>query len=454
MRSRQNSRLFADCIHKNQKRNTCHLTIFLSLLLFFFSGLFNGVDNYTNASPVEEMVNRTTISVGVARVNITPAIPVLMSGYASRTEPFKGVRDSLYASAIVFADGVNKAVIITAEIIGFSHEAWEELTGRIETETGIQRKFILLSPVHNHGGPSTRVYTDNADENLIAYNNELKDKLVAITKEAAANLQPSLIGSGKGTCRMNMNRRALNPSGKVWLGINPDGPCDHEVGVIRIDNTAGQPYALLVNWPCHATVMGGGNYMITGDWPGATRRYIEREFSVPVIASITAGASGDINPIYRVLADFRSNEMEEIGMVLGKEVIGVADEIQTFKAGSIMASQRVITLPGKKSGGSHLPQDFFEPGPDVDVRLSVLRIGNIIFAGVSGELFNEIGISVKELSPFRYTYVLTHCNGSSGYLITDSAYKEGGYEVAVTKVMSGAEKGIIANLVEMIYEMD
>ena len=50
----------------------------------------------------------------------------------------------------------------------------------------------------------------------------------------------------------------------------------------------------------------------------------------------------------------------------------------------------------------------------------------------------------------KNTYMITHCNGSSGYLVTDAAYSEGGYEVRTTRVMSGAEKGITENLVEMI----
>jgi neutral ceramidase len=398
--------------------------------------------------------NPNTISVGVAKINITPSEPVVMAGYASRTEPFKGIKDSLYATAIVFDDGTNKAAIITAEVIAFTHEVWEELTGRIEKETGILRKFVLLSPAHNHAGPNTRVSSDSPDAKLIAYNNELKNKLVQITKEAAGNLKPALIGSGTGICKMNMNRRARNASGRVWLGSNPSGPCDHEVGVVRIDDVSGTTFSLFVTWPTHATVLGGGNYMITGDWPGSTRRFIEREFPLPVVASITAGASGDINPIYRVLPNYSPNEMEEIGMVLGQEVIRVANEIKTFRAGSIKAVQRVITLPGKTPGGSQLPQDFYETGPDVDVRLSLLRIGNIVFAGISGELFTEIGMAIKEMSPFKFTHVITHCNGASGYLITDAAYAEGGYEVSVTRIMSGAEKGIISNIREMMYEID
>ncbi len=405
-------------------------------------------------SPISDhLTENSNISAGAAKINITPSVPVIMAGYSGRPDPFKGVNDSLFAAATVFDDGINKALIIAADIIGLSNEAWSELTKRIEKETGIQQKFILLAPNHTHGGPLTRVPMDGLDKDLVAYNNELKDKLVAVTIEASKNLQPALIGSGKGICKMSINRRALNANGGLRIGKNPYGPVDHEVGVVRIDNLEGTPFSIFVAWPTHATVMGRENYMITGDWPGATRRYIEKEFQSPVIASVTAGASGDINPIYRERPTFLAGEVEETGIILGKEVVRVANEINTFPTGSINALQRVITLPGKIPGGSWLPRDDFEPGPDVDVRLSLLRVGSIVFAGISGEVFNEIGMKIKELSPYKNTHVITHCNGASGYLITDSAYPEGGYEVFATRVMSGAEQGILVNMVEMLNDI-
>lgn len=391
-----------------------------------------------------------TISAGVARVNITPEVPVVMAGYGSRTQPFEGINDSLYAVATVFDDGLTRAAIIMVEVLAFPHTVWEEITTRIENETAIPRDHILLVPTHTHGAPSTRI-TDDSDRHLIDYNRMLADKIVAVTAEAAGSIRPALIGSGRGVCKMSMNRRALNAAGGIRIGRNPYGPCDHEVGVVRIDNANGEPFSLIVNWPTHATVMGPGNLMVTGDWPGAARRYIEREAPLPVSAIITAGASGDIDPIYRVRPDFRESEMEEIGIILGREVLRVAEGIETYPAGSVSAMQRVITLSGKKPAQSWKPEEVYEPGPDLDVRLSMLRVGNILFAGISGEVFTEIGMKVKELSPFRHTWVITHCNGASGYLVTDNAYKEGGYEPSVTRAMPGAEGAIIGNLVEMMY---
>ena len=57
---------------------------------------------------------------------------------------------------------------------------------------------------------------------------------------------------------------------------------------------------------------------------------------------------------------------------------------------------------------------------------------------------SEIGMKIKKDSPYKNTFILTHCDGSSGYLVTDKAYQEGGYEPMVSRTMPGTEK-IIRN---------
>ena len=398
------------------------------------------------------------ISAGTAKVNITPAVPIPMSGYRSRTKPFEGIHDSIYARAIVFSDGENKAAIVSAEIIGLSNSFCEETAGLIEQETGIKRDHILLSAVHSHSGPVTRVYKDDVSPEVKAYADELQQKLAGLVLEADRNLQRVNIGAGKGECLMNINRRAQDGKGNIQLGRNPYGPCDHEVGVVRIDDAEGNIMSVLLDWPCHGVVMGPRNYLVSGDWPGATSRYIEDSLGKPVIAPILIGASGDINPIYGPHIDFvdvnsYAYALDAIGYDLGKEAIRVSEDIRTRSTGEIRAIQKSIYLPGKVEEPNRLHHQAYDPGNDVEVRLSALKIGSIIFAGVNGEVFNQIGVKLKNLSPYTNTFFITHCNGSCGYLVSDEAIPEGGYEVRSTRVQSGAESGIIEGLIQLINEL-
>ncbi|MEO6220953.1 MAG: neutral/alkaline non-lysosomal ceramidase N-terminal domain-containing protein [Ginsengibacter sp.] len=403
---------------------------------------------------------KNTLTAGTAKINITPTTPIPMSGYGGRDDPFKGIHDSIFARVIVLSDGKNKAAIISIETIGVSNTFWKDVTDVLEKKMGIKKEFVLLSAVHNHAGPVTNVYNESNSPEVLAYVDELKEKIITVTKDAMQNMVPVSIGVGKGECKMNINRRAQDGKGEITLGMNPYGLCDHEAGVIRVDDKFGKPVSIIMNWPCHGVVLGPKNYLISGDWPGAASAYVEKLFGENFIAPVTIGASGDINPLYGPHLDFESNSdyafgKDAIGEDLGKECLHVSRELKTFSTAGINASQRVVSLPAKpeEAEAGKFQQPKSTENDSLKVRLSVLKIGNIVLTGVSGEVFNEIGVKMRNQSPYAYTFMITHCNGSSGYLVTDAAYAEGGYEVNSTRAKSGAEKAIIENLLAMINEL-
>jgi neutral ceramidase len=415
--------------------------------------------------------SKNILLAGTAKISITPGTPIPMSGYGGRDAPFKGVHDDIFARIIAFSDGANKAVLITTDLIGISNSIWEETTKRITKETGIKKEYILLSAVHNHSGPGIRVYEKDSSAEVSSYIEELTRKIVIATKDALNKLIPVNIGAGKGECKMNINRRAPNGNEEISLGQNPYAPCDHEVGVIDVNDKSGNPLAIIMNWPCHGVVLGPGNYLITGDWPGAASKYIEDRSGGKIIAPVIVGASGDINPIYGPHIDFENNNSyaygkDAIGEDLGKESLRITKEIQRFSFGKITAIQRVISLPAKAKNSQNYLQPQSKEDDSLKVRLSAIKIGNIILTGVSGEVFNQISVKMRKQSPYTFTFMITHCNGSSGYLVSDDAYPKegvsgsenkyiptGGYEVGSTRVKSGAEKAIIENLLEMISEL-
>ncbi len=167
-----------------------------------------------------------------------------------------------------------------------------------------------------------------------------------------------------------------------------------------------------------------------------------------VLVPITIGASGDINPIYG--PNDRFSDIDAIGNILAIEVIKVAESVKTHDGGSISTAKRTIVAKGRKPTDNRLPNQKLEPATDVEIFLSVLRVGPVIFAGISGEVMTEIGMEIKKQSPYSHTVVVTHCNGSAGYLVTDDTYKEGGYEAMVSKTMPGTADQITNNLINMI----
>jgi neutral ceramidase len=394
------------------------------------------------------VIEIAAVQMGVSQVNITPDIPVPMSGYDARKTPFTGIHDQLFASALYFKSSETSLLLITADLIGYSSRFIDETRKMISDRIGISPENIMLTAVHNHGGPVTRTYEKDVPETVDNYLKSLQEKFVSISVQASEKTVPFRMGTGKGFCSMNINRRAEFADGGIWLGRDQDKPCDHELDVVKFEDLNNNTLAVFVNWPCHATTSGQENYQITGDWPGAAARYIKEQAGKEMIVAITAGASGDINPIYGPGEDF--NEIEAVGYHVGKAAWETYSTITTFPVESVGAINTSLTLPGKKECKDQFPQQTYESAPDVEIRLTAFRIGHLVLAGISGEVMNEIGSEIKKQSPYTNTAIITHCNGSSGYICTDKAFSEGGYEVKVTHLMPGAEKPLTARVIKMI----
>jgi hypothetical protein len=144
----------------------------------------------------------------------------------------------------------------------------------------------------------------------------------------------------------------------------------------------------------------------------------------------------------------------------------VMKNIKTSSKASISAVQRVISIEAKPRENTRSLQPDRQDDGTLKVRLSAVKIGDIVLTGVSGEVFNQISVQMRKKSPYKNTFMITHCNGSSGYLVTEDAYPtvtqkgyedkfhpKGGYEPGSTRAKTGAEKAIIENLVDMIKKL-
>ncbi|MGH9371140.1 MAG: neutral/alkaline non-lysosomal ceramidase N-terminal domain-containing protein, partial [Vicinamibacterales bacterium] len=395
------------------------------------------------AAPSLVFAQNGTLRAGAARIDITPApdAALPMSGYGGRKEGFKGIHDDLNVRAVVVDDGASQAALIGCEVIGISSDLWATITGRLTQEAAIPSENIILASVHTHAAPAIGTYSESAEGDLARrraeYVRKLEDAVVAAVRQARANLQPARIGFGIGKATVNMNRRARDADGGWMLGNNPDGVSDKTVAVIKFESTAGQPIAILANYGVHGTVLGPGNLQISSDLPGATSRVVEKHYGGAVVSPWTSGAAGDQDPIYRTGTDFRN--VAALGRLLGEEVIRVADGIRTSPRARIRGLQKVVTCPGKRTVQPPGPNREFtiEDADPVPIRLSLLVISDIAIAGVSGEVLTNISLRLKRESPFNRTVMVTHANGSSGYLPDDAAYDQVSYEIITTRVKRG-----------------
>ena len=422
----------------------------------------------------------SVLKAGIAKVDITPAENLYMGGYdeSCRKGKSDGVDGKIYIRALVFDDKINKVVFIEADIASLEPGDYTPFRKRISNETGIPVENIMLGCVHNHAAP----YPDekNKDSN---WSKQLNAKFVLAVKNAIADLEPVKIGGGMGRSNIAMNRRQImddttststfdennssqsygkyktdNPvliremAGVYRLGNNPKGSIDDEVGILRIDKISGASKAVLVNYACHGTSLGGRNNKISPEWNGNMLNYIEE--NIPGVTGIfVQGAAGDINPRFvGGLNGIKDNviKTKELGFEIGKEVVKVYSNIQTVQPSSsqIKLVHKDITCPRKYAA---VVENF--RNTTLDVPTTAIRIDQFIWVTFPGELFHEIGQNVKTITHSPFPFLVGYCNGSLGYLPTQQAHAEGGYEPWSTKFDPVAEKIFIKGIEKLMHTL-
>ena len=276
---------------------------------------------------------------GTGRVDITPLEPIWLSGYGNRTHPSTGVLNRLWAKALAIEDPKGgRVVIVTTDLIGLPRAITDPVSARIGKEYGLERSRVLFNSSHTHSGPVVRsnlmtMFDLNAGDRarVEAYGERLREALFQVAGAALGDLAPAALSFGSGEIGFAMNRRQFTPEG-VRIGVNPKGPVDHSVPVLRVVS-GGKLKAVLFAYACHNTTMTGENYEIAGDYAGVAQSDLEA--SLPgATALFVMLCGGDQNPEPRGTAALA----EQHGKALAAEVRRVLAAKMSRVDGAILAA--------------------------------------------------------------------------------------------------------------------
>ncbi len=399
------------------------------------------------------------LRAGCARIDVTPPQPVTLAGYASRTELSRGVHDPICARAAAFEQSGHRLVLVSVDTCGFYGGTAAPFRNAILEASGLNPAELFLCAIHTHSAPALALDSERGHPNNVEYTRMLQGKLVEAVRSALDRLAPVQIGFGSGACPVGANRRevvqASDGKTQIVLGRNPLVPIDREVQVLKLVRPGqGQAAGALFAYATHSTSLGPRNYLISGDVHGLAEQFLENYLGADVVAPGFAGASGNIDPWFRVTPDFKTNNgwmpaPVLLGTFLGEEVARVLEATKGFETNTaIKTSLKVVDLRAKARNGAEPPAN-----PTLPFTLTVGRVGDIAFVGLGGEVFNEIGQAIKSASPFRHTFILTHCNGAAGYVPTRPSYPEGGYEVQTSPFAPGADEVLLQEATRMLKEL-
>jgi hypothetical protein len=401
-------------------------------------------------------LSAASFRAAAAKVDITPQTPQWLLGYGPRQST--GVHDRIYHRVIALDDGRTQFFLVSSDLCLFSPEVYDEVAGELQ-KAGIERKQFWWSVTHTHSAPEVgppgvyKVLLKGRSDHEWdrAYTAQTKSSLVQAVKEARDKLEPARLRIGLGMSMANINRRAKDVDGKISLGLNPDGPVDRQIGLIRLERPDGSLIALAANYAIHGTVLSGSNNAISGDAPGIVTDYLEKALNAPVL--FLNGAAGNAAPIYSVYPTPSAGHLSEFRVLLGDRILE-ANRLLTKGSADITLRLDELTVESALKPGLEWPPELarysrVEDSGRVLVRLPirVLRLNDAVIWSAPVELFSEIAIDIRSRSPFPHTLYVGYTNGWFGYLPTARGFAEGGYEPQTSPFTEAAEGDLTRQMI-------
>ncbi|MGI6543075.1 MAG: neutral/alkaline non-lysosomal ceramidase N-terminal domain-containing protein [Limnochordia bacterium] len=431
------------------------------------------------------------MKAGFGESIITPPLGLELSGYFNERIA-DGVLDDLRSRALVVSDDESTVAIVIADVLCIPYADVLAVREEVAKRTGIPGEHVLVAATHTHTGPVTNLqYGRTLDK---AYMQMWHRQTASAVETAYLNMQDARLSVGRGALpHVAFNRRFRMKNGKVHTNpgiMNPEidtvaGPVDPTVTVARFDDLHGQPIGVLTHFGCHPDTTGGNKY--SADWFGVAAKYIQLVLGEMLEASaqppgvvVLCGPAGNINHI-NVHDPQRKRRWPrptlEIGVGLAMETIRVftnlghpvddadveVDAARKMVSLECMSPTEFIELSRQaladpKTGSmerrraesnlaAYDPQAPYDESIAAEVQC--LRIGPLLVAGAPGEYFCEFGIAFKEALPNMTAITVNLANGALGYIPTESAYREGGYEPRTTRLVLGSGEAILDAQIEL-----
>lgn len=428
--------------------------------------------------------------VGAARVDITPKDGTPLGGYY-RFRGSAGVLDPLFAKTMVMEkDGVHAAIVVL-DLSGTVRPIVAEARKLIQQQCGIEGDHVLISGTHTHTGPQqprgsmmdeiTKVNSPAG----VSYTSMLPVWIAESVKQAKANLSPVsarvVIGRAEG---ISFNRRILREGQQeaIWQPQKltpkdrPAGPVDPEVGVLVFE-AADKPVASLLNFAMHPTSVGGG-VKISADYPGVFTKLVSERHGAEMISIFANGCCGNIN--HNDYFQGKRRSTLELGTALADAVDAAWPQLKPTQAFAPRIRSEQVTLKRRsfteaqiakaKEMAANMLTKSFGTVPMAETvciletldkqdqpllaEVQVIAISDdVAIVALPGEIFVELGLALKNASPFKHTFIAELSNGSIGYIPNREAYPQGNYEIVSARGEASSGEKLIETALKLLSEV-
>lgn len=456
------------------------------------------------------------LRVGVAEHDITPPVGFPMAGYYYERLA-EGTINPLKAKAVVFREGDTAAALVVCDLIGVSTDLSMEVRRLASAHTGIPASNIVIAATHSHTAPDYMkelcLYLSKEKQEPLRekYIETLIQGPVSAIVNADANANPASLASGVATqtTPVSFNRRSVMRDGSVqtWQSeSNPNrlraaGPIDPQIGLLAIrDANDGTTRGILSNFALHCDTVGGMKW--SADYPFFIERTLREALGSDIISIFGNGCCGDIN--HSNPASSERNKSDFIGNSLGDSIRDQLAELTAIEQTHLAVKSEVLQLPLEEATAEQVNRsiqtlELIQNGSKVDflthvmaykklildqfrhqqpaaksaayltwgrslslagigetlpVDVTVITIGDALaIVTLPGEVFVDLGLAIKQASPFRTTIVVELANVvETIYIPHRAAYAGGSYEVTNSTVMPGSGEMLVESAVRLLRQ--
>ena len=433
---------------------------------------------------------------GAYTIDVTPQeLPVLVNCYfpeRSITE----VKDSLHARCLVLDDGATRVALAVVDSCMLPRDLIDEAKRMAEQSTGIAVDHMMISATHTHSAPSVMgCLGSDPDEKYAKF---LTAKIVEGIARAAKSLTPAKIGwaviddyehtycrrwivrpdkiradpFGEKTERARMHPMYLNPE-----VLGPSGPVDPAVSLLSVQSLEGHPIAVFANYSMHYV----GTAPVSADYFGQFVKKIGEligsgESKPGFVGIMSQGTSGDL--MWRDYSrPAEDGDIHSIGEGVALTAFDAYEGIEYRDWAQLTMRETKLTLERRtpspellaksksiveKLGGekpTKMPdvyareQIFLAEDPVRELKLQVLRVGDLGITAIPCEVYGITGLKIKAYSPLQPTFNIGLANGAEGYIPPPEQHKLGGYTTWPARSAGlefEAEPKIVETLVGML----
>jgi hypothetical protein len=403
------------------------------------------------------------LKAGVFAVDASPPI-----GSPMAYDPAKEVTHPLSCRGVVLIGAGEPIVLCAVDWIGIGNDGHAEFRRALAEAAATSAGRVCVHTLHQHDAP----HCDFSADRLLAaqginrevFDAEFARRVITMAADAvrvaAVRARPvSHVGLGQAEVeKVASNRRILGPDGKVRyvrytacadpkIRDMPVGTIDPVLRMISLWDGE-TPIVALTYYATHPQ-----SYYRTGqanpDFPGIARDGREKATGVPHIhfdgagGNIGAGKWNDGSHANRqVLADRIAAGMARAWESTKKVPVSAADvgwktvAVALPVAPHLVESRLVATLEikgAKLTERAKAANDLAwlrrcKAGDTIDV--ACLRLGPARVLHLPGELFVEYQLAAQKMRPDLFVAMAAYGDYGPGYIGTEVAYSEGGYETS------------------------